>query len=476
MTLLARIAGLSSARAGILAVVLGVTVGLLTVINPLIPIALAAAAVGILFAIYAPAYSVPVVFVSILLESVGALNTSLAGLPITLSKVAVLGSIGVWTARAAIERRPLLEWLPITSGMVAVLASMIVGIGVAGKLGPHQFGTTFGVVMVFILTHLIAQLLPVERITWLLRIIAAVLVMLLLSQVSSAPVESVFEERYTGAFLDPNMWATTLLLVVPISFAILAGEKKRRWTVVLLILGLLFPLNIFQSLSRSGLLATILITPFLIGLIGKKRWLFLVILPLIPLFIGFFVSTEALSDRYLSMIDPTMTEADGSIQHRSQLAKTAWLLFTENIFIGIGQGSFIEEGLARTNGSSYMIAHNTYLTVAAELGLYGLLAHGYFFFLSIRQIGRAFFRAKSQRLQRIVAGYATSMIGFATMSATLNNMTFAMAFFMMGVFMAIDRATYLSPEDLRKIDLGDPDEAATELDDALTAAIPLKRA
>ncbi len=457
MTFVDRIFGrLDHTRFAIMALGIGALIGALAVMDPRLPILLLALAVGGYVALSRPEILVPLLFLGIMMEASGKTGLAIAGLPLTLSKIAVLGMVSVWAIRSAVERRPFLKPLPFTGGMVVVAMSMVIGVGIVGSAGPGQIQTVLSFVMVCVMAHLIERMIPINRLSWLIRVMGITTIGIMLTQFSKSPVESALDDRYSGAFLDANNWAMILLLIAPLILAVYAEEKNRLWAIPMALFVVLLGANILQSLSRSGLITSLLVLPVILTISWRRSWIFLVALGLLPFVIGAFVSMDAMYDRYITLVDQTYGEADGSMLQRAELARTAWLLFRENMVFGVGQGHFIDSAMARTNGNAHLIAHNTYLNIAAELGLVGLAAHAFLFFVVVRQGVQAVFRAKTRRLQRLVLGYAAGMLSFALMSATLNNIAFPMGYFVLGLGAVICRATYMSKEELEAVDLGDP--------------------
>ena len=131
--------------------------------------------------------------------------------------------------------------------------------------------------------------------------------------------------------------------------------------------------------------------------------------------------------------------------------------------MGKGKRSqFIEEAIRYTDGAAYMISHNTYLNIAAELGLVGIIAHTFFYFLVVREGVNAAFRAPTRRLRRLIVGYGAGLLSFALISVTLNTMQFTMAYFMVGLGTVLARVSYLSREELDGMGLGDKEAASPE--------------
>jgi O-antigen ligase len=70
----------------------------------------------------------------------------------------------------------------------------------------------------------------------------------------------------------------------------------------------------------------------------------------------------------------TIAEADpeGSAEGRWRIAQTAWRIWLDNPILGTGLNSYGEMNYRYTPDLGHRDAHNTYLSLAAELGLPGL--------------------------------------------------------------------------------------------------------
>ena len=114
----------------------------------------------------------------------------------------------------------------------------------------------------------------------------------------------------------------------------------------------------------------------------------MLVLPAMPA--SFWSRMESITD---SKKDET-----GSREERRLLLKQGWMVFTENPLTGIGAGQFKNywhQGLPR----KWHEVHNVWLQVAAEIGIFGLLA---FAFLVARAFSAAFWtrRRLTPRRQR----------------------------------------------------------------------------
>lgn len=105
-------------------------------------------------------------------------------------------------------------------------------------------------------------------------------------------------------------------------------------------------------------------------------------------------------DRQKTMFD---TKTDASVGMRIAFLRTGWDLFKQKPLLGFGPAAFAEEyattlyaaNFARSSGSYYMKAHNTYLEVLIGSGLLGLLS-----FLALIGVALRNFRIAATKASR----------------------------------------------------------------------------
>jgi hypothetical protein len=407
---------------------------------------------------YRPHLIVPFMFFGIFIEAYGRLGLALAGVPLTLAKVFVLAAMGIWALHAVSTRQALVRSNPYTLPLIAVMATMTLSL--AGSIETGAFNSAIaelmGVVLLTTMLHLLDQLIAPSSLRVQLAMIAVlVAVVLIAGFVFGERVDELQEERYAGAFTGPNMWATSLILTVPVLLGALVTERHLLAVALLLILATLFPLNIFQSLSRAGFLTSVAIAPGLLYLLWSRRYWLIIPLVASVLMLSMVVDPDTLALRYQSLWDPSISELDGSINERGMLFWIGMELLQEHWLAGSGLGMFRFEAMYITNGASHKIAHNTFLTVAVEQGILGVVTHAWLTFACARSAANAIRHAKSPRLRSIGIGYACSIGGFGLMALTLNLMSFAMFYFVLGVGLCLHRANALPLADLVRFGLAE---------------------
>lgn len=183
--------------------------------------------------------------------------------------------------------------------------------------------------------------------------------------------------RVNATFVDPNIFARYLVLgiVANLILQYLCQEPRKRLVYFGSLAGLLGALAV--TLSRSGLVALVIVLALLCLLIPCKRMLR-------PIGILGFIGAVIVASRptiWQRLL--TIRNGLGALdEQRAYLFRVSWAMFRDHPIFGVGLGGFQKSFL--TNYPSYKtvipyvqgvtLSHTTILTIAAELGLIGLLA------------------------------------------------------------------------------------------------------
>ncbi len=205
---------------------------------------------------------------------------------------------------------------------------------------------------------------------------------------------------WNGIYDNPNDLAAMTILAagVALSIATAAMQSKmvRRLTVgcaAILILIVLI------TESRAGFLG--LVTGMALPLLRKMRRAAIAFYAIVALCAGlavvphgFWVRMSGLKD--LSSIS-TIREADksGSAEQRWQIQKTAFKIFIDHPLLGVGLGCYPLANNKYRPDLGLRDAHDTYLRLAAELGLPGLLIWAALVVSVLKQVKRTL-RGKSK--------------------------------------------------------------------------------
>jgi O-antigen ligase len=177
-----------------------------------------------------------------------------------------------------------------------------------------------------------------------------------------------------GFFENPNDLALNIAAFLPLAFAYVRrpGPWMKRVVSAVIIVFMLGTL-VFTK-SRSGMLGTVAmfgvylvvtrsITPttILAGIVAG-----MLILPALP---------ASFYERMSSITDETKDQT-GSYEARRVLLEQAWLIFLEHPVTGVGAGQFMNYG-PPGRAEKWRVTHNVMLQMAAEIGVFGLLAFAY---------------------------------------------------------------------------------------------------
>ena len=173
--------------------------------------------------------------------------------------------------------------------------------------------------------------------------------------------------KWLGPFSDPNDLA--MLLVIPIPF--LLSRFKQSWVVSLGALGViaLLILGIFYTNSRGGMLSLfVAISVYFILRFRNKYGLALgVILGLCLLILG----PSRMND---------ISAGGSSAQGRLEAWYEGFQMFKQNPFFGVGKGMFTD--------FNELTAHNSFVLVMAELGMFGLFFFTGLFWIPLKKFKR----------------------------------------------------------------------------------------
>jgi O-antigen ligase len=202
--------------------------------------------------------------------------------------------------------------------------------------------------------------------------------------------------RSQGGVGDPDFFAGMQLVTVPLTL-VLASEARNKWLRVLLYVATLCLLaSVFTSLSRGAFIGvTILGVLFLASkperLFRSRREkalaLFVVALGMVGFFSRPWLRQEVVTRAETIYAPKTKDEESGA--GRTNLWKAAAKTAKDNPVGGIGYGTFArvsQELLYKTPGvdteiiqereaGNNLVAHNTYIGTAAELGITGLMIY-----------------------------------------------------------------------------------------------------
>jgi len=212
-----------------------------------------------------------------------------------------------------------------------------------------------------------------------------------------------FSTPVTGPFKNQNELATYLSCIIPIvlSFSLWRWKNIAAKLGLFLITGMLITSSIL-TFCRGGWVSLISGLIYIILVANCKqieKWFVLIFF---STFIFFIPAITAIF--YFVRV--------GGDSYRFLLARGAWGMIRENPFLGKGIGTFMDYCARYTNNFGALYAHNCYLQIWAESGIFSLLC-----FLSL--VGYVFYRSIKSSLRMpkslnffLLIGLSAGLLGF----------------------------------------------------------------
>ncbi|MGH9752303.1 MAG: O-antigen ligase family protein [Blastocatellia bacterium] len=183
-----------------------------------------------------------------------------------------------------------------------------------------------------------------------------------------------------GMFENPNDLATALDLLLPLAVA-LALISKGVARVFYVVCAAVMAIGVLVTFSRGGFLGLIALGGLLLWKLGRGRRLKITLAG--ALICGVLLaSTPGNYGSRIATIFNIEQDQTGSAQLRRELAERAALIAIRRPLLAIGMGNF------HIYSIDEHVAHNSYLEIAAELGVIGLIAYLILIFAPFRSLRR----------------------------------------------------------------------------------------
>lgn len=177
---------------------------------------------------------------------------------------------------------------------------------------------------------------------------------------------------------DPNEFGAVMLILFPLPMCMIQNENSLIRKIVWGISGLIYLLCIIRTRSRGAFLGLIIILIFLIWEHRQKAMT--ISLLLLMLVYAYFNTHYGYWERVLSLRSTETIESDYAAHSRVLQDKYSIDLIKLHPLTGVGIGNFMSAkvkmlGLDPVSKDTMMVSHNSYLGLAAETGLIGLLLY-----------------------------------------------------------------------------------------------------
>ncbi len=216
----------------------------------------------------------------------------------------------------------------------------------------------------------------------------------------------------SGMFGNPNDLATALNLLLPLAL-ILAFTSKGFARLFYFACAGVLTLGVISTFSRGGFLGLIAMGGLLLWKVGRHKRVLTFASAFLMIVVFISIVPSGYGDR-LSTIFNIKQDETGSAQERSELLNRAASLAMRHPVIGLGMGNFYIYSIHDK------AAHNSYLEVAAELGLAGLVAYLVIIFApfgSLKRIEReTASREDSRELYYMSIGMQAALVAYIVCS------------------------------------------------------------
>jgi probable O-glycosylation ligase (exosortase A-associated) len=184
-----------------------------------------------------------------------------------------------------------------------------------------------------------------------------------------------------GMFSNPNDLAIALNMTWPLALVLaLTTKEKRKKIFYLVCIGVMMT-AIITTFSRGGFISLMAAGGLLAWKLGRGRRISTVLASLLLAGCLLAIMPGNYVHRLLTIVNVEQDET-GSAQERQQLLETGLNLAMRHPVIGVGMGNF------HIYTAQDKVAHNSYVEIAAELGLIGLIAYLIILFSSMKRMNR----------------------------------------------------------------------------------------
>lgn len=192
--------------------------------------------------------------------------------------------------------------------------------------------------------------------------------------------------RISGGSYGPNEFAVMLLPFLGIAFYNVFAEKNKLIKFFSLFIAIALLIALIMTLSRGGIIG--LVGMLFIGALKSKRKI-MGILSVIALSILLVrVMPQQVWERFeKTRIEERSVGDIASTTRRFHLAKAAWEMFLDYPVFGVGVGNYYYKSTSYEHVRGGR-AHNMYLEVLAELGIFGFMAFMGIIFSTLKSLKR----------------------------------------------------------------------------------------
>lgn len=225
---------------------------------------------------------------------------------------------------------------------------------------------------------------------------------------------------FGGIGADPNEFGAFMLAMLPLPFVLIEGEKSLPKRILLLFITLIFILCVIRTRSRGAFVGLMVILAMIFWENRKKAGRVL-LLAVFVLF-AFFHTHHGYWERISTIESTESIEADNSAYSRILQMGYALKMMRLYPLTGVGPGNFVQAkislfGLNPELKGTFLVPHNAYLGLGAEIGVFGILIFISIIIISILNSysSQKFFEKKEKLFifYRFSKGIRIGLIGLA---------------------------------------------------------------
>jgi hypothetical protein len=345
------------------------------------------------------------------------LYTNLAVVAITFHRVpavaaAALALLPVLPFAHYLIRERALIWIPF--GLMLAYFAALLGTSILAKDMVIAFGEVFnffveGLILYFLTLNVIRTRLTLRRVVWTMLIAGSLLGSLSLFQELTHSYDNAYwglAQRKTdidlvhldfheysgprsaeGPFGDENRYAQTLIVILPLALYLFREESRRGMKILAAAGGALVGCGILLTFSRGAFIILVFLLPLMLAWRFIRPRRILLALGVIVVLLGvalpeYFDQVESITglSSVFSSEDEDIRSLDGSLRGRYAQMMAAMNVFMEHPLTGVGPGQFSKYYSRRYGneiGTKFLRsdrrAHNLYVEIAADMGLFGLV-------------------------------------------------------------------------------------------------------
>jgi putative inorganic carbon (hco3(-)) transporter len=337
------------------------------------------------------------------------------GIPSIIRPLIALMLVSVIVSRI-VQRKPLIfrgtEFAILVFGLVILISSFVAVDRVAATDELTEWIKNFALLLIVV--QLSGEARVWKRAQWLMVLSAGFLALLTCYQtftgdyantfwgLAEAPVHQITQgysnARATGPLGDPNFYGQILMMAYPMAVYRGLTEKRRFLRILGLLCGILIAAAVIFTYSRGASLSLLVVTTLIIL---ERRFNLYAIATAVALFLLLIVPT--LPPRYLERVltiddlvsrDAEM-QTDKSFKGRWSEGIAAAQMFLDHPVLGVGPGNYpayylhYSYRLGLDDRAETRQAHNSFLELAAEKGILGILSYLLVLFVVFTGLRRA---------------------------------------------------------------------------------------